>query len=76
MKLTKHSILSGAALAAIAITASSCTQFQTREQNSAATGAVIGAGTGALLSRDPVKGAAAGAAVGAAGGYLLEKSRN
>ena len=75
MKTIQTWVIAAVIPAAIAVSATSCTQFDSREKNSAATGALIGAGAGALLSDDRVKGAAIGGALGGGGGYLYEKSK-
>ena len=57
------------------LVAPSCTNFRTPEENAAATGGLIGAGAGAILADDTLKGAAVGGALGAGAGYLYEKSK-
>ena len=50
---------------------SSCSNYNTRSQNNAATGALLGAGAGALIADDGNRlgGAAIGGALGGAAGY-------
>lgn len=58
-------------LSAFAFT--SCTNFDTRRQNNAATGALIGAGVGAATGdngQEARRNAAIGAGIGGAAGYL------
>lgn len=68
--LTPLPLLCGALL-------SSCTNFDTRTKNDAATGALIGAGAGALIGdNDNRAGSAAiGAALGGAAGYAVGANR-
>ena len=55
---------------------SSCANFESREQNDAATGALIGAGAGALIADDnKLGGAALGGVLGGAAGYAVGTAR-
>lgn len=64
-------------VSAASLALSSCANYQNQAQNDAATGALIGAGAGALLSDDDnrVGGAAIGAALGGAAGYAVGSNR-
>ena len=76
MKLNKHLFVVSIAVCAAFAPLSSCTNFDTRAKNDAATGALIGAGAGALLSDDNrAGGALIGGAVGGGAGYLYGRSR-
>jgi hypothetical protein len=76
MKTARPTLVALTASAMLVASLASCTNFRTREENAAATGGLIGAGAGAVLSDDPLKGAAVGGALGAGAGYLLERSRH
>lgn len=64
-------------VAALGLSLSSCTNFDTRAQNDAATGALIGGAAGAALGGDDDRlgGAALGAALGGAAGYAVGANR-
>ena len=55
----------------------SCSNYNTRAQNDAATGALLGAGAGALIADDGNRlgGAALGGALGGAAGYAVGSAR-
>jgi hypothetical protein len=73
MKMNRSILVPLAAFTLVVTPLPSCTNFRTREANAAATGGLIGAGAGAALSHDPVRGAVVGGALGAGAGYLLEQ---
>ncbi|MDP0491775.1 MAG: hypothetical protein Q7Q71_12060 [Verrucomicrobiota bacterium JB023] len=58
-------------LAGMVFGLSSCSNYNTRAKNNAASGALIGGAAGALMGDDKVESAAAGAAIGGAAGYAL-----
>ena len=66
-----------AVLSVLALSLSSCSNYDSQPKNDAATGALIGAGIGAAVAGDGDRlgGAAIGAAVGGAGGYGIGKAR-
>ena len=67
MKYTKL-LLAASSLYGLA----SCSNFDSRQQNDAATGALLGAGAGALIADDnKLGGAALGGALGGAAGYVV-----
>ena len=67
-----------AVLSVLALSLSSCSNYDSQPKNDAATGALIGAGIGAAVAGDGDRlgGAAIGAAVGGAGGYGIGKARD
>ncbi|NNC87796.1 MAG: hypothetical protein HKN82_04960 [Akkermansiaceae bacterium] len=75
MKAIQTTIAAAATAVLMACGFAGCTNFATPEANSAATGGLIGAGAGAVIADDSLKGAAIGGALGAGGGYLYEKSK-
>ena len=67
MKYTK-TLLAASCLYGLA----SCSTYGTRQQNDAATGALLGAGAGALIADDnKLGGAALGGVLGGAAGYAV-----
>jgi hypothetical protein len=66
-----------AVLSVLALSLSSCSNYDSQPKNDAATGALLGAGIGAAVAGDGNRlgGAAIGAAVGGAGGYGVGKAR-
>jgi hypothetical protein len=64
-------------IATLAFALSSCTNFDTRAQNDAATGALIGGAAGAVLGDDDNRAgsAALGAALGGGAGYVIGANR-
>ena len=78
MKLIKHSAIPVISALFIALTASSCSNYDTNTKNKAATGSLIGAGVGAAVAGDGnrVGGALLGGAIGAAGGAAVGHSQD
>ena len=77
MKMFHLKFAAACALLVLPISLNSCTNYDTRAKNDAATGALMGAAVGAALGGDGdrLEGAAVGAAVGGAAGYGIGKAR-
>lgn len=77
MKNIRKSLIAGSLALVLPVSFTSCTNFNTRAKNDAATGALLGAGAGAALGGDGdrVEGALLGGALGGAAGYAVGKSR-
>lgn len=74
MKIFKVTSLVASVALFLPISLASCTNYDTRAKNDAATGALMGAAAGAIIGGD-TEDAVLGAAIGGAAGYGVGKAR-